>query len=120
MTISQRIFAILREKKLSQKELSQYTGISPAAISSWKSKGTNPSSDKIISICEFLEVDPYYLLTGHITPEQPMVCDDSIPYNTGTAVEQLMLMHFHRLSPLDQGRIIGIMEQMLSQQQTEQ
>ena len=48
MTISQRIFALLREKKLSQKELSEYTGISPAAISSWKSKGTNPSSDKIV------------------------------------------------------------------------
>lgn len=53
MTISQRIFALLREKKLSQKELSEYTGISPAAISSWKSKGTNPSSDKIVKISEF-------------------------------------------------------------------
>lgn len=120
MTISQRIFAILREKKLSQKELSQYTGISPAAISSWKSKGTNPSSDKIISICEFLEVDPYYLLTGHIMPEQPLVCDDSVPYATGGAGEQLLLMHFHRLSPLDQGRVIGIMEQMIAQQQSQQ
>lgn len=56
MTISQRIFALLREKKLSQKELSEYTGISPAAISSWKSKGTNPSSDKIVKISEFLDV----------------------------------------------------------------
>ena len=61
MTISQRIFALLREKKLSQKELSEYTGISPAAISSWKSKGTNPSSDKIVKISEFLDVDVYYL-----------------------------------------------------------
>ena len=52
MTISQRIFALLREKKLSQKELSEYTGISPAAISSWKSKGTNPSSDKIVKISD--------------------------------------------------------------------
>ena len=68
MTISQRIFALLREKKLSQKELSEYTGISPAAISSWKSKGTNPSSDKIVKISEFLDVDVYYLLTGEYQP----------------------------------------------------
>ena len=38
MTISQRIFSILKEKKKKQKELSAYTGISEAAISDWKKK----------------------------------------------------------------------------------
>ena len=53
MTISQRIFSILKEKKKKQKELSAYTGISEAAISDWKKKGTNPSSDKIFAIANF-------------------------------------------------------------------
>lgn len=64
MTISQRIFSILKEKKKKQKELSAYTGISEAAISDWKKKGTNPSSDKIFAIANFLEVSVEYLLTG--------------------------------------------------------
>lgn len=38
MTISQRIFSILESKHLSQKDLAKYAGLSPAAISGWKSK----------------------------------------------------------------------------------
>lgn len=114
MTISQRIFAILHEQNLSQKDLAQYTGISQAAISSWKSKGTNPSSDKIISICEFLNVEPYYLLTGSPDPGTELLQEESTSYGIDNA-EMLLLRQFRRLSPLEQGRIIGIIEQMLEQ-----
>lgn len=114
MTISQRIFSILREQNLSQKELAQYTGISPAAISSWKSKGTNPSSDKIISICEFLHVEPYYLLTGSIAPGTELVQDEPTVYGMDDT-ELLLIRQFRRLSPLEQGRILGIIEQVLEQ-----
>lgn len=64
MTISQRIFIILKEKGKKQKELSQYTGISEQTISDWKKKGSIPSADKISGIADFLEVSTDYLLTG--------------------------------------------------------
>lgn len=64
MLISERIFQYMKEKKISQIEFSQKTGISQSTISDWKRKGTNPSADKIMIICEVLDVSPYALLQG--------------------------------------------------------
>lgn len=64
MIISERIFNILIEKKMSQKEFSELTGISQSTISDWKNKKTNPASDKIMIICDVLKVTPYELLSG--------------------------------------------------------
>ncbi len=63
-TISDRIFELLKERKMSQKEFSEKTGIAQSSISDWKRKGTNPVADKILIICEVLGVTPYYLLSG--------------------------------------------------------
>ena len=46
MTISQKIFALLSQRKMSQKEFAERTEISQSTISDWKRKGTNPSADK--------------------------------------------------------------------------
>ena len=63
-TISDRIFEKLKEKGMSQKEFSQKTGIAESSISDWKKKHTNPVSDKILIICEVLDISPYELLSG--------------------------------------------------------
>lgn len=63
-TVSDRIFELLKEKKMTQKEFAQRTGIAESSISDWKRKRTNPVSDKILIICEVLEVTPYELLSG--------------------------------------------------------
>lgn len=64
MIISERIFGMLKERGMSQKEFSIKTGIAQSTISDWKTKKTNPASDKIMAICNTLEVSPYELLTG--------------------------------------------------------
>lgn len=64
MLISERIFQYLTERGISQKEFSNKTGISQSTISDWKRKGTNPSADKIMIICDVLDVSPYELLSG--------------------------------------------------------
>ena len=51
-TISDRIFELLKEKGMSQKEFAESTGIAESSISDWKKKRTNPVSDKILIICE--------------------------------------------------------------------
>ena len=63
-TVSDRIFELLKERKMTQKEFAQRTGIAESSISDWKKKRTNPVSDKILIICEVLDVSPYELLSG--------------------------------------------------------
>lgn len=64
MLISERVFELLKEKGMSQKEFSLRTGIAQSTISDWKSKKVNPASDKILIICDVLQVSPYELLAG--------------------------------------------------------
>lgn len=64
MTISERIFERLEKLSMSQKELSEKTGIKESAISEWRKKKTNPSSEKIMPICKALGVSPEWLLSG--------------------------------------------------------
>jgi transcriptional regulator with XRE-family HTH domain len=64
MTISRRVFEKMKEIGLSQKEFSEKTGIPQSTISEWKSKKTNPTSEKIMIICKTLGVTPEWLLSG--------------------------------------------------------
>lgn len=64
MTISEKIFRLLDEENMSQKDFSEKTGIPQSTISDWRKKDTNPASDKILIICEVLNITPYELLSG--------------------------------------------------------
>lgn len=63
MIISEKIFCLLEQKGITQKDFAMQTGISQSTISDWKRKKTNPSADKILKICEVLQVTPYELLS---------------------------------------------------------
>lgn len=69
MTVGQRIFFLLKEKKMTQVEFSRRTGIATTTISDWRKRNTNPGSEKIMQICAALDVTPSFLLSG--------VCEDS-------------------------------------------
>lgn len=64
MIISEKIFEILKERNITQKAFSEKTGISQSTISDWKRKRTNPTAEKIMVICEVLEISPEELLSG--------------------------------------------------------
>lgn len=64
MTISENIFELIKKRGMTQKEFALKTGIAQSSISDWKRKGTNPVSEKILIICEVLDVTPYELLSG--------------------------------------------------------
>ena len=66
MIISERVFKLMSEKGVSQLELADKTGIAQSTISDWKRKGTNPSADKIMAICEALDVSPFEILQDTI------------------------------------------------------
>jgi len=64
MTVGERVLELVHEKGMSQKEFSLKTGIPQSTMSSWKGKRQNPSIDKLMTICDALEVDPYYLISA--------------------------------------------------------
>ena len=64
MTIGERLFKIMNEKNISMPELSRMTGISRHTIFDWQRRHTNPGADKIMVICEVLQITPEELLVG--------------------------------------------------------
>ena len=64
MTIGDRVFIRMSELGMTQKAFSEATGIAQSTISEWKSKRTNPTSEKIMIICKVLDVTPEWLLSG--------------------------------------------------------
>ncbi len=62
MIISEKIFELLDKKNISRKQFSEETGIAQSTISDWKRKKTNPAVDKIMAICDALQVTPVQLL----------------------------------------------------------
>ena len=74
MIISERIFKILEAKHMSQNAFAKKVGLAGSTISDWKTKKTNPSADKIMDICNALEVTPEQLLTGKGIDEEYVEC----------------------------------------------
>lgn len=70
MIISERIFLIMERQSITQLELSKKTGIAQSTIADWKRLKTNPSADKIMIICEALNVSPEYILFDTMTSKQ--------------------------------------------------
>lgn len=64
MTISERLFNMMEERDISIPELARMTGISRHTIFDWHKKNTNPGADKIMIICEVLQIPPEELLLG--------------------------------------------------------
>ena len=62
MTLSERITLYLvktikEEKRLTQADLAERIGISPASVNKWMSGGT-PAIDKLPQLCEILKITP--------------------------------------------------------------
>ncbi|MBR3366823.1 MAG: helix-turn-helix transcriptional regulator [Lachnospiraceae bacterium] len=107
MIISERIFKLMEAQGMSQKEFSQRTGIAQSSISDWKRKKTNPSSDKIMAICEALKVSPYDILGDDLDRQDTQ--GDYLIVNKGTD-EYMLLMRYNDLSRRGRDRLIGYMQ----------
>jgi len=118
MTVGQRIFYLLKEKKMTQVEFSRRTGIATTTISDWRKRNTNPGSEKIMQICAALEVCPEYLLTG--------ACEDSvrgknvdymiIPRNTE---ERLLLDLFNDMPWLERAHLLEYAKKLTKKAQSQ-
>ena len=107
MNISGKIFELIKEKKMTQKEFGKRTGIPQSTISDWKSKKLNPASDKILIICDVLEVSPYELLGG--AQSGKYAAPDHITVQKDTE-EYLLVERYRSLGKDQRERLLGYME----------
>ena len=85
MTISQRIFYLLKKQGKKQNQLSEFTGISTSTISAWNKRGTNPAAESIPIIADFFNVSTHYLLTGEECSNNTSISNSNIvDHSNGT------------------------------------
>ncbi|MGN0465558.1 MAG: helix-turn-helix domain-containing protein [Lachnospiraceae bacterium] len=107
MIISERIFKIMKEKEMSQKEFADKTGISQSTISDWKRKKTNPAADKIIVICETFDMSADELLTGTKNYSRPLNDYEMI---STKSEEYEMIKIFRNLDENAKNKILGYLD----------
>lgn len=108
MTISDRVFIRLQEIGMPQREFSEKTGIAQSTISEWKSKRTNPTSEKIMIICKVLDVTPEWLLSGVENTGKKGNKLNLIMVDRNTEVGEV-LTTYNKLDELSRARLIGYM-----------
>lgn len=109
MLISQKIFSLMKQRNMTQKEFSERTEISQSTISDWKRKGTNPSADKILKICEVLQITPYELLAENNLMKGMPESDSDIILNHE---ESILIESFRKLDVKQKNRVLGYLEAM--------
>ena len=116
MIISERIFYVMEQKKITQLELSRRTGIATSNISDWKKKKTNPKADCLLSICDALDITPEQLLTGKgIDPEYK---DSHMDYEV-TRADIRILKQIHSLGDEQYKRLMAYMKALQKLEQME-
>jgi bacteriophage CI repressor helix-turn-helix domain len=76
--IINNLLSLLEKKGLKQADLCEAIGISSSTMTNWKNRGTDPPAKYIISICEFLNITPYLLLTNKENSSQNEISDDEL------------------------------------------
>ncbi|WP_296118566.1 helix-turn-helix domain-containing protein [uncultured Eubacterium sp.] len=109
MLISQKIFSLIKQRGMTQKEFSERTEISQSTISDWKRKGTNPSADKILKICEVLQVTPYELLAENNSVNEILQVVPDVILNHE---EDFLVESFRKLDIKQKNRVLGYLEAM--------
>ncbi|MBQ9886103.1 MAG: helix-turn-helix domain-containing protein [Lachnospiraceae bacterium] len=109
MTISERILKVLKERNMTQAEFAKQIGIATSTISEWKKKGTNPSADKLMDICNVLQITPEQLLTGVGIEDEEAIAAAS-PVSRFTPLEIKMIEDYHSLKEEQKKRLIAYLE----------
>lgn len=109
MTISERILKVLKDRNMTQVEFAKQVGIATSTISEWKKKKTNPAADKIMNICNVLQITPEQLLTGKGIEDEEEIAAAS-PESRFTPYDIQLIEDFHGLKEEQQKRLVTYME----------
>lgn len=115
MVISERIFDLIYERGMTQKEFARATGIAESTISDWKRKKTNPVSEKILIICKVLNVTPYELLSGTDGAGERSRASEFIIVDKKSELGEFLL-DYQSMDRRMQERVIGYMKALRDSQ----
>lgn len=107
MKIHEKIFKRIKELGMTQKEFSEKTGIPQSTISDWKGKDLNPAVDKIMIICNVLDMTPNELLSTSLDTEKYKTPDTLIVEKN--SMEFDIINDFRQLKEDQKLRLIGYM-----------
>ena len=109
MTISERILKVLKERNMTQVEFAKQVGIATSTISEWKKRKTNPSVDKLMDICNVLQITPEQLLTGKGIEDEEEIAT-ATPESRFTPLDIKIVEDYHSLKEEQQKRLMAYME----------
>ena len=103
MRISDRIFTLMKDQGMSQKEFAKRTGIAESTISDWKRKQLNPGADKLTVVAKALGVSVNRLLTDSDTEPDYAITDTDILVEKisrlSPQMRERLIMYLDRLTP---------------------
>ena len=111
MTISERILKVLKERNMTQVEFAKQVGIATSTISEWKKRKTNPSVDKLMDICNVLQITPEQLLTGKGIEDEDEIAL-ATPESRFTPLDIQIVEDYHNLKEEQQKRLMAYMEDL--------
>ena len=109
MTISERILKVLKDRNMTQAEFAKQVGIATSTISEWKKRKTNPTADKIMDICNVLQITPEQLLTGKGIEDEENITVTSRE-SCFTPYDIQLVQDYHGLKEEQQKRLMAYME----------
>lgn len=119
MTISERILKVLKDRNMTQAEFAKQVGIATSTISEWKKRKTNPTADKIMDICNVLQITPEQLLTGKGIEDEENITVTSRE-SCFTPYDIQLVQDYHRLKEEQQKRLMAYMEALKKIQSLEE
>ena len=109
MTITERIIKLIKQRNMTQVEFARQIGIANSTISEWKKKGSCPSADKVMDICNVLKVTPEQLLTGIGIDDEEDIATSN-PESRFTPYDIQIIYNYHNLREEQQKRLVAYME----------
>lgn len=97
MTITERLFVTLAQKKITQKDFAKQIGVNEKTVSAWKKNNSLPPLDKISNISDCLDVSIDYLITGKEKCSPAKLNAD----------EQELLTYYKSLTEREKGIVLG-------------
>lgn len=119
MTISERILKVLKDRNMTQAEFAKQVGIATSTISEWKKRKTNPTADKIMDICNVLQITPEQLLTGKGIEDEENINVTSHE-SCFTPYDIQLVQDYHGLKEEQQKRLMAYMEALKKIQSLEE
>lgn len=100
-TIGERLKSLRKQHGTNQAKLGTIAGVSASAVCSWEKGKTNPTTDKLILICQYYKISVNYLIGG-----------DSRREAKGLTKKEYLLELWDSLTPTEQTQVLSMINVM--------